>query len=142
MRAQQAAGRSEARGAAARGDESFLPARDRGPVRKTVRDLVDSRRNIGSWFLAVAGDFMSIQQIAQVLKARLGDAARRGTRLIVRHPRVVGLRPGHYFGIGDRLYLVARTWQLESVRTSAAGGEMRYGTEQMQYGTDDLIYGS
>ncbi len=55
MRQQQAAGRSEARGAAARGDEAFLPARDRGPVRKTVRDLVDSRRNVGSWFLAVAG---------------------------------------------------------------------------------------
>ena len=55
MREQQAAGRSEARGAAARGDEAFLPARDRGPVRKTVRDLVDSRRNVGSWFLAVAG---------------------------------------------------------------------------------------
>lgn len=71
----------------------------------------------------------------------LGDAARRGTRLIVRHPRVVGLRPGHYFGIGDRLYLVARTWQLESVRTNAAGGEMRYGADQMQYGDDDLIYG-
>lgn len=71
----------------------------------------------------------------------LGDAARRGTRLIIRHPRVSGLRPGHYFGIGERLYLVARTWQLESVRTNAAGGEMRYGADQMQYGDDDLIYG-
>ena len=29
--------------------------RDRGPVRKTVRDVVDSRRNVGSWFLAIAG---------------------------------------------------------------------------------------
>ena len=71
----------------------------------------------------------------------MGDAARRGTRLIDRHPRVVGLRPGHYFGIGDRLYLVARTWQLESVQTNATGGEMRYGADQMQFGDDDLIYG-
>ena len=55
MREQQASRRTDARGAAARGDEAFLPARDRGPVRKTVRDLVDSRRNVGSWFLAVAG---------------------------------------------------------------------------------------
>ncbi|RBY95544.1 DUF3043 domain-containing protein [Blastococcus sp. TF02-8] len=39
---------------AARGDEAYLPARDRGPVRKLVRDVVDSRRNIGSLFLAVA----------------------------------------------------------------------------------------
>jgi hypothetical protein len=55
MREQQAAGRSDARRAAARGDDAFLPARDRGPVRKTVRDLVDARRNVGSWFLAIAG---------------------------------------------------------------------------------------
>jgi len=31
----------------------------------------------GERFLAVAGDFLSIQEIAKVLKARLGDAARR-----------------------------------------------------------------
>ncbi len=55
MREQQAAGRKDARGAAARGDEAFLPARDRGPVRRTVRDIVDSRRNVGSWFLVIAG---------------------------------------------------------------------------------------
>jgi Protein of unknown function (DUF3043) len=54
MRSQQAAGRSEARRGAARGDESYLPARDRGPVRKMVRDVVDSRRNVGSFFLAIA----------------------------------------------------------------------------------------
>jgi hypothetical protein len=54
MRAQQAAGRSEARQGAARGDDSYLPARDRGPVRKLVRDVVDSRRNVGSFFLAIA----------------------------------------------------------------------------------------
>jgi hypothetical protein len=55
MRAQQAAQRGDARRAAARGDDSFLPARDRGPVRKLVRDVVDSRRNVGSLFLAIAG---------------------------------------------------------------------------------------
>lgn len=55
MREQQAARRSDARRAAARGDDAFLPARDRGPVRRTVRDVVDSRRNVGSWFLAIAG---------------------------------------------------------------------------------------
>jgi hypothetical protein len=55
VREQQAARRGDARQAAARGDDAFLPARDRGPVRKAVRDLVDSRRNVGSWFLAIAG---------------------------------------------------------------------------------------
>ncbi len=55
MRAQQAARRAEVRQGAARGDDSYLPARDRGPVRKLVRDIVDSRRNVGSFFLAIAG---------------------------------------------------------------------------------------
>jgi hypothetical protein len=54
MRAQQAVRRTETRQGAARGDEAYLPARDRGPVRKLVRDVVDARRNIGSFFLAIA----------------------------------------------------------------------------------------
>jgi hypothetical protein len=54
MRAQQADRRSSARVGAARGDENYLPARDRGPVKKLVRDVVDSRRNIGSLFVVVA----------------------------------------------------------------------------------------
>ena len=55
MRAQQATRRVEARQGAARGDDSYLPARDRGPVRKLVRDVVDNRRNVGSFFLLIAG---------------------------------------------------------------------------------------
>ena len=55
MREQQAARRAETRLGAARGDDAYLPARDRGPVRKLVRDVVDSRRNVGSFFLAIAG---------------------------------------------------------------------------------------
>ena len=55
MREQQALRRTEARQAATRGDDSYLPARDRGPVRKLVRDVVDARRNVGSFFLAIAG---------------------------------------------------------------------------------------
>jgi DUF3043 family protein len=54
QREQQAAGRGSAREAAARGDESALPARDRGPERRLVRDVVDSRRNLGSLFLLIA----------------------------------------------------------------------------------------
>ena len=54
MRQNQAAGRVESRQGAARGDDNYLPARDRGPVRRLVRDVVDSRRNVGSFFLAIA----------------------------------------------------------------------------------------
>ena len=53
-REQQAANRVNARTAGARGDDSYLPARDRGPVRRLVRNVVDTRRNIGSLFLLIA----------------------------------------------------------------------------------------
>jgi hypothetical protein len=36
-------------------DESALPARDRGPEKKFVRNFVDSRRSIGEYFLPVIG---------------------------------------------------------------------------------------
>jgi hypothetical protein len=45
------AARAEARAAYMRGDESALPPRDRGPVKRFVRDYVDSRRSLGEYFL-------------------------------------------------------------------------------------------
>lgn len=47
------AARIAQRNAFMRGDENALPARDRGPVRKFVRNIVDSRRNIGEYFLPI-----------------------------------------------------------------------------------------
>jgi hypothetical protein len=41
------------RAAYLRGDESALPARDRGPARRYVRNFVDSRRSIGEYFLPI-----------------------------------------------------------------------------------------
>jgi hypothetical protein len=55
MRAQQASRRGSTRERMAMGDDASLPARDRGPVRKLVRDIVDTRRNLGSFFLPFAG---------------------------------------------------------------------------------------
>ena len=36
------------------GDERHLPLRDKGPVRRWVRDYVDARRNPGEYFLPVS----------------------------------------------------------------------------------------
>ena len=36
------------------GDERYLPARDKGPVRAFVRDFVDARRSVAEYFLVVA----------------------------------------------------------------------------------------
>lgn len=46
--------RQEARAALMRGDEAALPARDKGPVRKYVRDFIDSRRTVAEYFVPVA----------------------------------------------------------------------------------------
>jgi hypothetical protein len=45
--------RLAAREAYLRGDENALPLRDRGPVRRFVRDEVDGRRSIGEYFLPI-----------------------------------------------------------------------------------------
>ena len=37
------------------GDERYLPLRDRGPQKRFVRDVVDARRNVGEYFLIIAG---------------------------------------------------------------------------------------
>ncbi|MDR2567137.1 MAG: DUF3043 domain-containing protein [Bifidobacteriaceae bacterium] len=36
------------------GDERYLPARDKGPVRRWTRDYIDSRRSIGEYIVFVA----------------------------------------------------------------------------------------
>jgi len=45
--------RVTSRAAYLRGDESALPARDRGPARRWVRNYVDARRSTGEYFLPI-----------------------------------------------------------------------------------------
>lgn len=52
MQAQQQ--RAQAREGMLRGDERYLPERDRGPVRKHVRDYIDSRRTVAEFFVPIA----------------------------------------------------------------------------------------
>ena len=47
------ASRIAARAAYMRGDENALPARDKGPVKRFVRNYVDSRKSIGEYFLPI-----------------------------------------------------------------------------------------
>ncbi|MEU8841810.1 DUF3043 domain-containing protein [Streptomyces roseus] len=63
------------REALANGDQRYLPARDKGPVRKYVRDYVDSRFSVAEMFLPLAVVILvlsmvrvpSIQNIALLL---------------------------------------------------------------------------
>jgi hypothetical protein len=54
MRERQRAERAEATAGMKAGDERYLLARDRGPERSLVRDLVDSRRTVGTFFFGGA----------------------------------------------------------------------------------------
>lgn len=60
--------RVETREAMLRGEEWAMPIRDRGPVRKNVRFLIDSRRSVGELFLPIAVVVLmfSLIPIAQV----------------------------------------------------------------------------
>ncbi|MGX2997679.1 DUF3043 domain-containing protein [Streptomyces sp. JNUCC 64] len=61
------------RQALASGDERYLPARDKGPVRRFVRDFVDSRFHIAEFFLpmAVVILVMSMVRVPQLQNAAL-----------------------------------------------------------------------
>ncbi|MGG7463105.1 MULTISPECIES: DUF3043 domain-containing protein [unclassified Plantibacter] len=50
---QQAEARRRAQAGMAAGDDKYLPARERGPQRKFVRDFVDARFNIGEFMIPV-----------------------------------------------------------------------------------------
>lgn len=50
-RAQQQSEREKARLGMARGDERYLPMRDKGPQKRYVRDFVDARWNVGEILL-------------------------------------------------------------------------------------------
>jgi len=53
-RQRQNSERARARQGMLRGEERYLPARDKGPVRKFARDWVDSRRIVSQYFLPVS----------------------------------------------------------------------------------------
>lgn len=73
----------------------------------------------------------------------VGPASLRATQIVVSHPYVAGLRPGHYFGIGERIYLVARRWMVERERLSSDGsGQLTYNGNLLRYDGEDLSYGA
>ncbi|GGJ84856.1 hypothetical protein GCM10010123_13130 [Pilimelia anulata] len=64
--------RAEAMAGMRRGDDRYLTARDRGPERALVRDLVDARRTAGTWFfggalLVLIGSSTQMPLIVQVI---------------------------------------------------------------------------
>lgn len=55
-----------------RGDPKYLGARDRGPERALVRDIVDTRRTVGTWFFGGALIVLLGSSAAMPPEVRLG----------------------------------------------------------------------
>jgi hypothetical protein len=53
LKAQERVRRLETRAAYMRGEESALPARDKGPARRFVRNYVDERKSVTEYFLVI-----------------------------------------------------------------------------------------
>jgi hypothetical protein len=108
------------------GDQRYLPLRDRGPVRRYVRDYVDARWNLGEFFLPaslaivavvlLAGNrpafaLAAIVTIYGVVLAAVVDALILGRRLKRRVAEKLGDVPK-----GTRMYAAMRAFQIRRTR--------------------------
>jgi hypothetical protein len=116
--------RAKVRQAMETGDERYLPVRDRGPVKKLVRDYVDTRRTVGEYlliifFFAIAIGWtvpgaaaVSSWAFLIILAAMLIDSVRivRGVKAEIRK------RFGDDKTKGVAMYAVMRAWQMRRLR--------------------------
>jgi hypothetical protein len=66
--------RAKQRAALLSGDESGLPARDKGPVRRYIRDTVDGRWNIGEFMLPIMFVVLALTFVPTLFKSAAGWA--------------------------------------------------------------------
>jgi Flp pilus assembly protein TadB len=116
--------RAKVRQAMETGDERYLPARDRGPVKKLVRDYIDTRRTVGEYLLVIFFVFLllswTVPALAVVspyvflviLIAMAVDSFRivRGLKAEIRK------RFGDDETKGVTMYAVMRAWQMRRLR--------------------------
>ena len=56
------------------GDERYLPPRDKGPVRRMARDIVDSRRNFGDHFVWFALGLLAGMFVISAIAGSIGQS--------------------------------------------------------------------
>lgn len=122
--------RLKSRAALVGGDERYLPKRDRGPVRRFVRDFIDARRTVGEFFLflglaIVVLSFLENPTIVgwatsawlAILVVLMGEAFWIGSRLkrelATRFPEARGPHEGRK---GAVFYGIMRSLQLRRLR--------------------------
>ncbi len=117
--------RGQMRSAMATGDERYLPTRDKGPVRRYVRDYVDSHRTMGEYLLPVFFVLFILVYVSASLAAAVGSFAWLAVMalLAVDSVRIMrGLKAGIRSRFGDgatkgiTMYALTRAWQMRRLR--------------------------
>ena len=83
LRAERAQARKDGRGGSGRGDGGRVLARDAGPVRALVRDVVDARRNVAVVMLPIALVLVVAQLVASKAVLSVAVSLWTATLLIV-----------------------------------------------------------
>ena len=107
------------------GDDRYLPARDQGPVKKYLRDFVDSRRTIGEFLLPLFFVVFVLVYVNQEWARRFSSSVFLAVilLLVVDSFRIArGSKKGvrERFGAdevrGTTMYSLLRSWQMRRLR--------------------------
>lgn len=117
--------RAKAKAAMSTGEERYLPARDQGPVKRFVRNYVDSRRTIGEFLIPLFFLIFIAVAINNAVAAAIGTYAWLTVLIlmVVDSVRMVrGVKKGvrERFGEGETkgiaFYTLTRSWQMRRLR--------------------------
>jgi len=123
------AARLAQRAAYLRGDERAMPMRDKGPARRFIRETVDSRRNVGEYFLPIVLVVLALSATPNVnvriastffMYIALVAALVDGFMLTRRVKKEIALRFPNEPTKGLSLYAWLRSTQLRRLRTPPA----------------------
>jgi Protein of unknown function (DUF3043) len=109
----------------ATGDDRYLPARDRGPVKRYVRDYVDSHHTIGQYLLPIFFVIFILVYFPMTWAPRISTTAWIAVIVLmaIDSVRIVrGVKAGIRSRFGDAatkgvtMYAVTRSWQMRRLR--------------------------
>jgi hypothetical protein len=107
------------------GDDRYLPARDQGPVKKFIRDYIDSRRTIGEFLIPVFLVMFMVSILLSSITQYVGTFAWVAVLVLltfdsVRIIRGVKKAITERFGAdetrGITMYALMRSWQMRRLR--------------------------
>ncbi len=119
------AARAKTRAAMETGEDKYLPARDQGPVKRYVRDYVDSHRTIGEFMLPIFFVIFILVYVNTEWAARFSSSAFLSVILLmifdsVRMSRGSKAAVREKFGAdqtkGITMYTLLRSWQMRRLR--------------------------